>query len=240
MKVILFGATGMVGHGVLLSCLADPGVESVLAIGRRPLGKQHEKLREIVREDLSDLSEIEGQLAGYDACFFCLGISSVGMSERDYRRVTYDLTMAAARPLARLNPDMTFIFVSGGGTDSTARGKVMWARVKGETENALLAMPFKAYMFRPAIIQPLQGVLPKERWIRATYAVLKPLFPVLTARFPEYVPKYVTTTDRVGYAMLEVARHGAPTRVLENAEIDRIGREAIAREGAGTGAQRRE
>ena len=236
MKVILFGATGMVGQGVLLACLADPAVESVLVIGRRPLGKQHEKLREIVRSDLSDLSEIEGQLAGYDACFFCLGVSSVGMSERDYRRVTYDLTLAAARPLARLNPEMTFIFVSGGGTDSTGRGRLMWARVKGETENALLAMPFKAYMFRPAIIQPLQGVLPKERWIRATYAVLKPLLPVLTARFP----KHVTTTDHVGYAMLEVARHGAPTRVLENAEIDRIGREAMAREGAGAGAQRRE
>src|SRR5579864_7886858 len=143
MKAILFGATGMVGKSVLRECLNDPDVERVLAVGRRASGETHDKLRELVHADLTDYSAVADQLAGYDACFFCLGVSSAGMSEADYRRVTYDIAVAAARALVDRNPGMTFIFVSGAGTDSTGKSGSMWARVKGETENAILALPFK-------------------------------------------------------------------------------------------------
>ncbi|QSQ26538.1 NAD-dependent epimerase/dehydratase family protein [Pyxidicoccus parkwayensis] len=219
MKVILFGATGMVGQGVLRECLLAPDVEEVLAVGRRATGQQHEKLRELVHENLSDYSSVEDRLTGYDACFFCLGVSSAGMSEADYRRVTYDLALAAARTLVKLNPGMTFVFVSGSGTDSTGKSRSMWARVKGETENALLQLPFKAaYMFRPAYIHPMHGVTSRTRLYRAGYAVMGPLYPVLKA----LIPKYVTTSEQVGRAMLHVVRHGAPKRVLENADIDAL------------------
>jgi uncharacterized protein YbjT (DUF2867 family) len=219
MKVILFGATGMVGQGVMRECLLDPEVESVLAIGRNATGKQHEKLHDIVCGDFSDFSAIEGQLSGYDVCFFCLGVSAAGMSEQDYRRVTYDFTMAAAQSLLRRNPGMTFIYVSGAGTDSTGHGRMMWARVKGRTENALLQMPFKAaYMFRPAYIQPLHGIRTKTKWYRAFYAVMGPLYPLWKA----LLPQYVTTTEQVGRAMIKVAKHGAPKRVLENQDINSI------------------
>jgi uncharacterized protein YbjT (DUF2867 family) len=163
MKVIIFGATGMVGQGVLRECLLDPDVRRVLSIGRSATGQRHEKLRELIRADLLDYSAIENELRGYDACFFCLGITSLGLSEEQYRRVTYDITMAAAKALARLNPDMTFVYVTGAGTDITEHGRTMWARVKGETENALLRLPFRAaYMFRPAAIQPLYGITFEE------------------------------------------------------------------------------
>jgi uncharacterized protein YbjT (DUF2867 family) len=220
MKVILFGATGMVGQGVLRECLLDPEVESVLAVGRRATGQQHEKLRELVHKDFFDFSSVEGELTGYDACFFCLGVSSAGMNEKDYAHVTYDITIAAAQVLARRNPGLTFIYVSGAGTDSTERGRMMWARVKGKTENALLGMPFKAaYMFRPALIQPLHGITSSTRMTRALYAVAGPLFPVVKALFP----KYATTTERVGRAMIRSAKNGAPSHVLENREIDNLG-----------------
>ncbi len=219
MKVILFGATGMVGQGVLRECLLDPEVETVLAVGRSSTGQQHAKLQEILHKDLEDLSRIENKLSGYDACFFCLGVSSAGLNEQQYRRVTYDLTIAAAKVLVRLNPAMTFIYVSGAGTDSTERGRMMWARVKGQTENALLQMPFRAaYMFRPAYIQPLHGIKTKARWYAAVYAVMAPLFPL----WKVLLPKYVTTTECVGRAMLEVTRHGAAKRVLENQDINAI------------------
>ncbi len=222
MKAILLGATGMVGQGVLRECLLDPDVETVLAIGRNATAQQHEKIHEIVHNDFFDLSPIEGKLSGYAACFFCLGISAVGMNEEAYRRVTYDLTISVARTLARLNPTMTFIYVSGAGTDSTERGGRMWARVKGKTENALLRMPFKAaYMFRPGYIQPLQGIRTKTRWYRAIYAVMGPLYPVWKLLFP----KYVTTTECVGRAMLNVAKRGAPKSVLENQDFDSICRD---------------
>jgi uncharacterized protein YbjT (DUF2867 family) len=208
----------MVGQGVLRECLQDPSVERVLAIGRSPAGPRHDKLRELVVKDFLDFSGIERDLAGNDACFFCLGITSAGMSEADYRRVTYDIALAAARALVKVNPGMTFIFVSGMGADSSEKGRVMWARVKGQTENALLALPFKAvYAFRPAAIQPLHGIRSKTTWINAAYAVVGPLYPVLKALFP----KYVTTTEVVGRAMINVARHGAPQRVLENQDINR-------------------
>jgi len=221
-KVILLGATGMVGQGVLRECLLDSEVETVLAIGRNATAQQHEKLHEIVHNDLSDLSAIEGRLSGYDACFFCLGVSAVGMNEEAYRRVTYDLTISAARTLAKLNPTMTFIYVSGAGTDSTERGRMMWARVKGKTENALLQMPFKAvYMFRPGYIQPLHGIRTKTRWYRAIYAVIGPLYPVWKLFFP----MYVTTTECVGRAMLNVAKRGSPKSVLENQDIRSVCRD---------------
>ena len=219
MKVILFGATGMVGQGVLRECLLDREVESVLAIGRRATGQRHGKLYDLVHKDFSDFSTIEDALSGCDACFFCLGVSSAGMNEHDYRRVTYDITMTAAQTLAKLNPDMTFLYVSGAGTDSTERGRMMWARVKGKTENALLRMPFKAaYMFRPAFIQPLHGIASSTKLTSALYAVMGPLYPIWKALFP----KYVTTTEQVGRAMIHVAKHGAAKRVLENRDIDSI------------------
>jgi uncharacterized protein YbjT (DUF2867 family) len=219
MNVLLFGATGMVGQGVLRECLLDPDVRSVVTVGRSKTGQQHEKLREIVQENLFDLSAIESKLSGFDACFFCLGISSAGMTEEAYHRITYDLTMAAAEPLARLNPGMTFVFVSGAGTDSTERGRTMWARVKGKTENALLRLPFKAaYMFRPAVIQPLHGIKSKTKSYRVLYAVTGPILPVLKA----ILPSYVTTTEQVGRAMLKVVRQGAPKRILENRDINAL------------------
>ncbi len=219
MRVILFGATGMVGQGVLRECLLDPGVERVLAVGRSATPQREEKLHDLVVANFLDFSAVERELSGYDACFFCLGITSAGMTEADYRRVTYDFALAAAQTLVRINPDMTFVFVSGAGADSAGRGRVMWARVKGQTENALLALPFKGvYVFRPAAIQPLHGIRSKTSWINAAYAVLGPLYPV----FKRLVPDYVTTTEQVGRAMLAVARRGAPKRVLENADINRL------------------
>src|SRR3984893_7059609 len=180
MKVILFGATGMVGQGVMRECLIDPKVETVLAVGRSPTGVQNAKLREIVHDNFLDFSTIESQLSGYDACFFCLGVSSVGMSEERYRHLTYDITMAAAKTLARLTPGMVFVYVTGRGTDSTGRGSLMWARVKGKTENDLLKLPFKAaYMFRPAGIQPLHGVRSKTAWGQAIYVGAAPLLALL-------------------------------------------------------------
>ncbi|HEV8247381.1 MAG TPA: NAD-dependent epimerase/dehydratase family protein [Polyangiaceae bacterium] len=217
MKVIIFGATGMVGQGVLRECLLDSGVESVLTVGRRATGQKHEKLRELVHADLTDYSAIAGELTGYDACFFCVGVSSAGMSEADYRRVTYDTAVAAARTLVESSPGMTFIFVSGTGTDSTGKSRTMWARVKGDAENAILALPFKGkYAFRPAFIRPMHGIKSRTFAYRAAYAIVTPLFPLLKLLFPAQV----TTTERVGRAMLNVARFGAAKPVLENADID--------------------
>src|ERR1700730_16856414 len=207
----------MVGQGVLRECLLDPEGESVFAIVRGATGPHHEKLHEIVHQDLSDLSAIAGQLSGYDACFFCLGVSAAGMNEQAYRRVTYDLTVSAARTFARLNPTMTFIYVSGAGTDSTERGRSMWARVKGRTENALLQVPVKAvFLFRPAYIQPLHGIRTKTRWYGAAYALMRPLYPLWKMLFPNYV----TTTECVGRAMLGVTKRGFPKPVLENRDIN--------------------
>ncbi len=215
MKVILFGGTGMVGQGVLLECLRDPGVERVLVVGRRPSGQTHPKVTDLVHSDFTDFSSVESQLAGYDACFFCLGVTSAGMSEADYARVTVDYTLAAARPLARLNPDMTFIFVSGAGTDSTGTSRTMWARVKGRAENEVRALFRNAYAFRPAFIQPLDGITSRTTLYRVFYKVLAPLVPLVR----KLAPKYVTTTAEVGRAMLVVARKGWPKPVLENADI---------------------
>jgi uncharacterized protein YbjT (DUF2867 family) len=202
----------MVGQGVLRECLLAPDVHRVLTIGRSVTGQQHPKLREIARADLYDYSDIESDLTGYDACFFCLGTSAAGKSEDEYRRVTYDLTLAAATTLARLNPQMTFIYVSGSGTDSSEQGRVMWARVKGATENALLRLPFKAaYMFRPAAILPMHGETSKTKLYRAAYAIARPLLPLLMRLFPDQV----TTTEILARAMLDAARNGAPSPIFE-------------------------
>jgi uncharacterized protein YbjT (DUF2867 family) len=219
MKVILFGATGMVGQGVLRECLLDPTVESVLVVGRSPTGQRHAKLREIRHDDFFDFSAIESELAGYDACFFCLGVSSIGMSEERYRHLTHDLTLAAATTLAKLNPVMVFVYVTGRGTDSTERGPLMWARVKGKTENDLLKLPFKAaYMFRPAGIQPLHGIRSKTGWVQAIYVATAPLLTLLN----RVAPKYMTTSEQVGRAVIAVARDGFPKAVLESEDINRL------------------
>ncbi|MEU1719208.1 NAD-dependent epimerase/dehydratase family protein [Nonomuraea sp. NPDC005692] len=216
MRVIIFGATGMVGRGVLRECLLDERVTAVLTVGRSPTGTVHPKLRELLHSDLSDLSAVEGELSGYDACFFCLGVSAAGMSEQDYRRVTYDYTLAAGTTLARLSPSSTFVYVSGAGTDE--HGRAMWARVKGATENALLALPFHAYMFRPGYIQPMHGVTSRTRWYRLAYVVAAPLYPLLRRLFPAAV----TTTERIGQAMITVAERGAPERILGPAAINAL------------------
>jgi uncharacterized protein YbjT (DUF2867 family) len=219
MKIILFGATGMVGQGVLRECLLDPGVETVLSVGRSPTGQHHAKLREIVHDNFLDYSAIESQLAGFDAGFFCLGVSSVGMGEERYRNLTYDITLAAATTLARLNPGMVFIYVTGAGTDSTEQGRVMWARVKGKTENDLLKLPFKAaYMFRPGAIQPLHGARSKTAWVQAVYAASWPLWSVLR----RLSPRLVTSTEQIGRAMIRVAREGYPRKVLEMEDINSL------------------
>ncbi len=221
MKVLLFGASGMVGQGVLRECLLDARVEAVLCVGRSSTGQRAEKLREILLPDVGDLTGAVDRLSGYDACFFCLGVSSAGKSEADYRRVTFDLTTRIARTLVRLNPGMTITYVSGAGTDGTEHGRSMWARVKGQTENALLHMPFKgAYMFRPGIIQPLHGIRSKTRSYRVVYTILSPF--VLLAK--AVAPNSITTTERMGRAMIRVALEGAPSHLLSTGQINELGK----------------
>jgi uncharacterized protein YbjT (DUF2867 family) len=216
MRILIFGATGMVGQGVLQECLLAPNIDAVQTVGRRATGKQHPKLREIVQPDLFHYSDIEAELSGYDACFFCLGVSSVGMAEAQYEHLTYTLTLAAAETLARLNPAMTFVYVSGAGTDSSEKGKTTWARVKGKTENALLRLPFKAaYMFRPGIIQPVHGVRSSTRAYRIGYVLFGPVLPLLRRLFP----RYIVTTEEVGQAMIRVAKAGFPKKILESWDI---------------------
>jgi uncharacterized protein YbjT (DUF2867 family) len=216
MNVLLFGATGMVGQGVLRACLLADDVTRVVAVGRSASAQRHPKLRNLVHQDLFDYQAIEPELQNFDACFFCLGVSSAGMSEADYTQLTYNLTLAAARTLVRLNSRMTFVYVSGAGTDSSERGRSMWARVKGRTENALLRLPFDGvYLFRPGIIQPLHGIRSRTRSYRLLYTATKPLLSLLRT----LLPRVVLTTDVIGQAMLEVARHGAPKSVLEASDI---------------------
>jgi uncharacterized protein YbjT (DUF2867 family) len=216
MKVILFGATGMVGQGVLRECLLDPDVESVLSIGRTATWQRHPKLCELVHSNMLDFSAIQDQLSGFDACFFCLGISSAGMTEENYRRITFDITLEAARTLVHLNPGMTFLYISGMGTDSSEKGRSMWARVKGQTENELLRMPFKAaYMLRPGVIVPLHGIKSKTKLYQFFYVVLGPLLRLAHSLFP----KQIVTTEQLGRAMIKISRQGAPKPVLEASDI---------------------
>ena len=220
MTVVIFGATGMVGKAVLLECLDDSRVERVLVVSRRPGDVSHPKLREIIHQDFFNFREIQAEFMNCDACFFCLGVSSVGMSESDYHRQTYDLTLAAATTIASVTERrLIFCYVSGEGTDSTERGRSAWARTKGKTENALLRLPFKAaYMFRPGYIQPLRGIRSKTRWYQVMYDLLGPLYPVLRRVFPAYV----TTTVNIGRAMIQVAVAGFSKPILLSADINQL------------------
>jgi uncharacterized protein YbjT (DUF2867 family) len=207
---------------VLRECLLDHEIRSLLTVGRTATGVASPKLLEIQHADLLDYAPLESWLAGFDACFFCLGISSAGMNEADYERLTYGITLAAAQTLSRLNPEMVFTYVSGAGTDSSEHGRVMWARVKGRTENALLKLPFKgAYIFRPGVIRPMHGAASKTRSYRLLYEVMAPALPVLQCAFPASI----LTTEIVGRAMIRVAKRGSPRKILEAADIYAIGRE---------------
>ena len=229
MRILMFGATGMVGQGVLRECLRAPDVEYVQTVGRTPSGQLDPRLYEVMHRDFNDYRSIEASLMGFDACFFCLGVSSAGMSEADYTRLTYDATLAAAQTLARLNPRMTFTYVSGAGTDSTEQGSAMWARVKGRTENALRRLPFKAvYLFRPGVIQPLHGARSKTRAYRVFYALAKPLLTPLRL----LLPNHVLSTEDIGIAMLALAREGIDRVVLETHDIRAVCRAAGQRAAA--------
>lgn len=209
----------MVGQGVLRECLLDPDVERVQTIGRTKTGAEHPKLREVVHGDMWHYASIESDLSGFDACFFCLGVASAGMSEADYEQVTYGITMAAADTLSRLNPQMTFVFVSGAGADSSEHGRIMWARIKGKTENAVLRLPFKAaFVFRPGAIQPLHGIRSRTALYRIIYSLTRPLLPLLRRA----LPGYILTTEQLGRAMLAVVKHGASKRILESKDISAI------------------
>ena len=209
----------MIGQGVLRECLLDADVTRVLAIGRTATGVQHAKLQEIAHPDLWNYAAIEDRLRGFDACFFCLGVTSAGMSESDYTRVTYGITIAAAETLCQLNPAMTFVFVSGAGADSSEQGRLMWARVKGKAENAIIRLPFKAsYVFRPGVVQPMHGERSRTAAYRVLYTITKPLVPLIRRLWPNQI----LTTEQFGRAMLFVVRHGAPKRVLESADINAL------------------
>jgi uncharacterized protein YbjT (DUF2867 family) len=220
MKVVIFGATGMVGKGVLLECLDDARIERVLLVSRHPIDISHPKICDLVHHDFFDFASIQPHFVGIDACFFCLGVSSIGVSEREYRHLTYDLTLAAATALASVAArPLTFCYVSGEGTDSSERGRTAWARTKGETENALLRLPFKAaFMFRPGYIQPLKGIRSKTRWYQALYDLTGPFYPV----FRVLLPRYVTTTVNIGRAMIQVAVNGYSRQILFSADINQL------------------
>lgn len=214
MRVLLLGASGMIGQGVLRECLAAPDVTEVVSIVRAPL-PEAPKHTQLVRSDLTSLVDLEPTLTGLDACFYCLGVASGGMSEADYRRVTYDYALAVAQSLFRASPKATFCFVSGASTDATS--STMWARVKGETENALKAVGFPhVFLFRPGYIQPMDGIVSKTTSYRMMYAVMSPLYPV----WKRLMPKLVTSTREIGRAMLHVTRSGWADQVLDSPAIN--------------------
>lgn len=219
LKTIIFGASGMVGRGVLLECLESVHIDSVLMVNRYSIGIKHPKLKEIIHGDFLNYSEIKNQLSGYHACFWTLGISAVGLNEEKYKVITYDYTLGAATLLAELNPGMTFCYVSGAGTDSTEKGRIMWARVKGRTENSLMNLPFKkTYMFRPGYIQPMKGIKSKTGWYNALYFVFKPLFPI----FKFLATDAVTTTVDVGRAMICCAKESPEIKILTAKDINQF------------------
>jgi uncharacterized protein YbjT (DUF2867 family) len=215
-NILLFGATGMVGQGVLRECLLDPNVQLVETIGRTATNIQNPKLREIVHPDLWNYAAIESNLKNFNACFFCLGVGSAAMTEKDYEHVTYGITIAAAEALSRLNPKMVFIYVSGTGTDSSENGRMMWARVKGKTENALLHMPFvAAYMFRPGFIEPAHGEISRNKLYRVLFLLVKPLLPLLR----RLLPNQILTTEQIACAMLNLVTRPYPKHILEIQDI---------------------
>ncbi|OKP95308.1 NAD-dependent epimerase/dehydratase family protein [Paenibacillus sp. P46E] len=217
MKVIIFGATGMVGQSVLRECIVDDIVQEVLTVGRQGTGQHHEKLKEIVLENVAELSSFENEIIGFDACFFCLGVSSAGMKEEEYRKITYDITLSVAETLVRLNSQMTFIYVSGSGTDSSEKGRIMWARVKGKTENDLLRLPFKrAYMFRPGGIIPMHGVKSKTKWYQYFYIVMRPLNHLFMKS------SLFISSEQLGRAMIKVARDGYSKSIIESSELKHV------------------
>ena len=216
----------MVGAGALLECLADARVRSVVALTRSPLNRTHPKLREVRRDDFFHYNDCRAEFAGCDACFFCLGVSSAGMAEADYERVNFDITLAAAKTLSERNPSMTFVYVSGAGTDSTERGTRMWARVKGKTENALLALPFKAaFMLRPGYIQPVGGVRSRTGWVQVVYNGIAPLYPILRRMWPNGT----TSTANLGRALIAVAADGYPEKVLYSQDMNRLAASGTSR-----------
>lgn len=218
MRVLITGASGMVGSAVLLECLASKDISQVVAVSRTPIKMQHEKLHQIIHEDFFDLTSIKPQLVDFDACYFCLGVSAAGMSEQQYHSVTYDLTLNFAKTLVEQNPQMTFCYVTGAGTDSSEQGRVMWARVKGKTENALMALPFKqAFMFRPAFIRPLKGIQSKTKLYNYSLKLFSPFFGLLT-RFP----RFATTSVQLGQAMVKVTQQGYKTAILESIDINSL------------------
>ena len=220
-KTILFGSTGMIGQGVLRECLINANVESVLVINRQTCGIIHPKLKEIIHTNLFDLTGWNSEMTGYNSCFFCLGVSSAGLKENEYRKITYDLTLNVAKSLVELNKEMTFCYISGTGTDSSEKGQIMWARVKGKTENDLLSLPFKrAYMFRPGFIQPMNGVKSKTKLYNTIYSIFKPLYFIL-----KHSDNMVTNTETFGKAMIFTALNGYEKNVLENKDINKIVRE---------------
>ncbi len=225
MRVIILGATGMLGSGTLRECLDRAEVSHVLVLGRSSCGMHHPKLKEILHQNFLDISQIREKLHGYDACFFCLGVSAASLKKEDYERLTYSLTIHVAESLLAENPTMTFCYISGQGTDSNEKSFMHWARIKGKTENALLAMPFRAaYMFRPGYIQPVKGALTKTPIYKAFYAVLSPLYPVLSL----FIPHRLTTTEHVGLAMIQAALHGAPKKILHSADINILAEKMLA------------
>jgi uncharacterized protein YbjT (DUF2867 family) len=223
MRILLFGATGMVGQGVLRECLRAADVDEVVAIGRSPSGASHAKLKDLVQADLFDYRGIENQLGGFDACFFGIGVTSFRMDEATYTHLTYDMTVAAASTLARLNPGMSFVYVSGAGADSSEIGKTMWARVRGRTENTLARLPFKrVHVIRPGAIQPKHGARSRTRAYRMIYPLMAPILPIFRA----LMPHTVATTETIGRALLELARHGYPKTILETRDIEEVARRA--------------
>jgi len=213
-KAIINGATGMVGEGVLLECLNHPDVERVLVINRKPGEVSHPKLHEIIHTDFFNLAPIESQLIGYNACFFCLGVSSVGMSKEEYKRITYDLTLNVGQLLAKSNPEMVFCYVTGAGTDSSEQGRVAWARVKGATENALMRLFKQSYMFRPAFMKASPG----QKNVKSYYKLFAWLYPIGRALYPAGF----CTLQEVGRAMINAVSKGYPKQILDVKDIVKL------------------
>ena len=218
MNVLVFGASGMIGQGVMRELIADPGVTKVVAVGRSASGQSHPKVRDVIVPSLSDLGAIERDLTGFDACLFSLGVTALGLTEAQYTAITYDLTLSVARTLARLNPKLAFLYVSGQSTDSTEKGRVMWARVKGRTENALLALPIQSYMLRPGMIIPKHGIKSKTGWYNFFYTIATPFYPLLE----RMATGSVTTTERLGKAMITIARTRPGKRIWETPDINSL------------------
>ncbi len=219
LKVIIFGSTGMVGKGVLYECIDSENVESILLINRSSLGIENTKVKEILHDDFTDFTSLETELKGYDACYFSLGVSAAGMKEEKYKKITYDFTLAAAKTLRKLNDNMTFIYVSGVGTDSTEKGRSMWARVKGKTENDIVKLGFKqAYLYRPGYIQPMKGIKSKTKLYNALYVFSKPLYPLLKL----LIPNQITTTEKLGKSMINITLKPYSNKIISNRDINTI------------------